>query len=360
MHSTKRRSFLTSSAAALGSGLLVGRGAHAGQAGAQATAPHTHTHAASVMTECAKRFLAALDPDQRAKASMPFESDERMVWYYVPHDRLGLPLKEMSPFQKLLATALLSAGLSQSGYIKAVTIMSLDEVLKLMENGTGPVRDSERYFFTIFGTPSDQGVWGYRVDGHHLSQNYTVANGKVVDGPSFFGANPAEVRQGPRAGLRTLAHEDDLGLEVIAACTEEQRKAAIIAEKAYNDILTTNSRKAALRGGAPSGLSASKMAAKQFDALRALLEDYAGNVPGDLAEARLAQIDKAGRDIFFAWAGGINRGDPHYYRVQTPAFLIEFDDTQDGANHIHSVWRDFNGDFGVDLLQQHYTESHAK
>ncbi|MGD0497955.1 MAG: DUF3500 domain-containing protein [Bryobacteraceae bacterium] len=357
-----RRSFLSSSATALGGGLLAARGIHAAQQDVHAAmpgAPHAHAHAAPLMVECANRFLAALEPDQRAKASIPFDGDERLTWYYVPHDRNGLPLREMSGYQKLLAGALLASGLSQTGYIKAVSIMSLDEVLRIMENGTGPRRDAEGYFFSVFGTPSAEGVWGYRVDGHHVSQNFTVVNGQVVDGPSFFGANPAEVRQGPRTGLRVLAREDDLGFEVIRACDEPQQKVAIVDPVAYHDILTTNSRKAALEGQ-PSGLSASKMAAKQFDALRALVEEYAGNVAPELADARLAQLNQAGRNIYFAWAGGINRGDPHYYRVQTPAFLIEFDETQDHANHIHSVWRDFNGDFGMDLLQAHYDSSHAK
>jgi hypothetical protein len=195
------------------------------------------------------------------------------------------------------------------------------------------------------------------VEGHHLSQNYTVANGKVVDAPSFFGANPAEVRQGARKGLRTLRGEDDLGIEVIHALDEPQQKVAIVDPTAYKEILTAASRKAALQGQ-PSGLSASKMNARQFDALMALVGEYARNLPDELSEARTAQMNKAGRNIYFAWSGGINRGDPHYYRVQTPYFLIELDDTQDDANHIHSVWRDFTGDFGEDLLAQHYQTSH--
>jgi hypothetical protein len=311
------------------------------------------------MTECANRFLTSLDANQRARATLPFDGDERMNWHFVPKDRRGLPLREMTPYQKHLASALLAAGLSQTGYIKAVTIMSLEDVLKLIENDSGETRNPEKYYFSVFGTPSDNGTWGYRVEGHHLSQNYTVVNGTVIDGPSFFGANPAEVRQGPRKGLRTLAGEDDLGIELMHGLDEQNRKIAIVDPIAYRDILTGASRKAALKGQ-PSGLSASKMNAMQFDALMALMEEYARNVPDELAEGRIAQINKAGRDIYFAWSGGINRGDPHYYRVQTPYFLIELDDTQDDANHIHSVWRDFKGDFGVDLLQQHYHASHLK
>jgi hypothetical protein len=263
------------------------------------------------------------------------------------------------PSQKHLASAVLAAGLSQTGYIKAVTIMSLEDVLKIIESDSGERRNPEKYYFSVFGTPSDSGTWGYRVEGHHLSQNYTVVNGNVIDGPSFFGANPAEVRQGPRKGLRTLVGEDDLGIELIRALDEQQQKVAIVDPTAYEDILTAASRKAALQGQ-PSGLSASKMNANQFDALMALMEEYAHNVSDELADGRTEQINKAGRNIYFAWSGGIRRSDPHYYRVQTPSFLIELDDTQDDANHIHSVWRDFSGDFGQDLLQHHYQVSHQK
>jgi len=210
----------------------------------------------------------------------------------------------------------------------------------------------------VFGTPSDTGTWGWRIEGHHLSQNYTVASGQVLDGPSFFGSNPAEVRQGLRKGLRTLAGEDDLGFAVIHALDEPQQKIAIVDPKAYRDILTAANRKAALQGQ-PSGLPGARMNARQFDALRALVELYAYNLPDELAERRMDQINKAGRNVYFAWAGGIKPGDPHYYRVQTSSFLIEFDDTQDNANHIHSVWRDFNGDFGGDPLRAHYEASHG-
>jgi len=323
------------------------------------TAAYHRINPASVMTEAANRFLASLTPEQRAQATFKFEDDERVNWHFIPKPRMGLPLLDMASHQKHLATALLSAGLSQQGFMKAVTIMSLDDVLKVMENDNGQRRNPEKYYFSIFGVPSDQGVWGYRVEGHHLSQNYTVVNGRVVDAPSFFGSNPAEVRQGPRKGLRTLAREDDLGHEMIASLDAEQKKVAIVDLVAYKDIITSADRKAALKGQ-PSGLSASKMNSKQFEALMALLEVYARNMPDQMAEAREEQVKQAGKNIYFAWAGGVNPGDPHYYRVQTPAFLVEFDDTQDGANHIHSVWRDFAGDFGDDVLKNHYQESHQK
>lgn len=351
--SMKRRLFLRSSAALLGAGAFDLHDLLAGQV------HQHHVHAASLMTECANRFLASLDANQRGKATFPFDTGERMNWHFIPRERKGLALREMTPNQKHIASALLAAGLSQTGYIKAVTIMSLEDVLRIIEHDSGENRNPEKYYFSVFGTPSDTGTWGYRVEGHHFSQNYTVVDGKVIDGPSFFGANPAEIRQGPRKGLRTLAGEDDLGSELILSLDEQQQTVAVVDPTAYEDILTAASRKAALQGQ-PSGLSASKMNSRQFDALMALMEEYARNVPDELAEGRLAQINRAGRDIFFAWSGGIHRSDPHYYRVQTSSFLIELDDTQDDANHIHSVWRDFTGDFGADLLQQHYHASHHK
>jgi hypothetical protein len=222
-----------------------------------------------------------------------------------------------------------------------------------------PERNPEKYYFSVFGEPSDTGTWGFRVEGHHVSQNFTVVNGKIAGSPSFFGANPAEVREGPRKGLRVLAAEEDLARDLLESLTPEQKKVAIVAPEAYKDILTVASRKAALEGQ-PSGLSAAKMTKKQFDLLLTLLSSYANNMPEQLAQARMEHVKKAGTNMFFAWAGVEQRGGPHYYRIQAPAFLIEYDNTQNNANHIHSVWRDFNGDFGLDLLAMHYKSSHGQ
>jgi hypothetical protein len=226
-----------------------------------------------------------------------------------------------------------------------------------MEKDSGERRNPDGYFFTIFGEPSAEGTWGYRVEGHHLSQNYTVVGGKVIDSPSFFGTNPAEIKQGPRKGMRVLAAEEDLARELVTSLEGEQKKVAIVDQTAYKDIFTMASRKAALEGQ-PSGLPASKLNTKQFGMLTALLEEYANNVPEQMAQARMEQIKKVGKNLQFAWAGSLDRGGPHYYRVQSPVFLIEYDNTQNDANHIHSVWRDYNGDFGLDLLKAHYQTSH--
>src|SRR5712692_4398084 len=327
------------------------------------TSAYYRINSSTVMTLAAQHFLAALTPEQRAKATFTFQEDERANWHFIPRERKGLPILEMTPPQRALAHALLSAGLSQQGYIKAVTIMSLEEVLRELEKAdtsqTHPERNPEKYYFSVFGEPSDTGIWGFRIEGHHVSQNLTVVNGKVAGSPSFFGANPAEVREGPRKGLRVLAAEEDLARDLLESLSADQKKVVIVAPEAYKDILTMASRKAALEGQ-PSGLSASKMNKKQFDLLQTLLADYANNMPEQLAQARLEQVKKAGTNLFFAWAGVEQRGGPHYYRVQAPTFLIEYDNTQNNANHIHSVWRDFNGDFGLDLLAMHYQASHGK
>jgi hypothetical protein len=324
------------------------------------TSAYNRTNSASVITDTANHFLASLTPEQRAKATMSFDDDKRFDWHFIPKERKGLTLGEMTSQQKHLATALLAAGLSQTGFIKAVQIMSLEDILRIMEKDTaGTRRNPEKYHFTIFGTPSETGVWGYSVEGHHLSQNYTIAGGKVVDAPAFFGTNPAEVRQGPRAGLRVLGAEEDLARDLLNSLDAGQRKVAVIDATAPKDIITAASRKAAIEGQ-PSGLLASKMNAKQFEKLMAVLQEYVQNVPPQMAQGREEVIKKAGKNIHFAWAGSPEKGSPHYYRVQAATFLVEYDNTQNGANHVHSVWRDLNNDFGLDLLKTHYQSSHKQ
>ncbi len=321
------------------------------------TAAYERTRPESAMVTAAKAYLASLNPQQRERTMFPFNTEERLNWHFIPIERKGVALREMNSAQKHLAEALLSAGLSQQGIIKAHTVMSLEDILKQIEKGQGPERDPEKYYVSIFGEPAEQGTWGYRFEGHHISVNFTVVNGRIASSPNFFGANPETVKEGPRAGLRALAREEDLGRDLIQSLTDAQRATAIVDKTAYKDILTSDERKAALKGQ-PSGLPFSQMTAKQREILENLVTEYATNFPSPISDMRLDQLHKNEGNLFFAWSGGINRGEPHYYRIQTPAFLIEFDDTQDNANHIHSVWRDFNGDFGLDLLAQHYQASH--
>lgn len=331
------------------------------------TSAYHRTNSISAMTRSAQAFLNALSPEQQAKAKIGFATEERLFWHYIPTDdipkryngkpRMGLTLAEMNRAQQHLATALLSAGLSQSGFIKASSIMSLEDVLKVMEKDTVNRRSPEKYHFSIFGTPSDEGTWGYRVEGHHMSLHFVVHKGKLAGTPTFFGANPHEVREGPRSGLRVLAREEDLGRVLMESLDAGQRKTATVAAEAYKDILTEATRKAALQGQ-PDGLPVAKMNAKQRALLTDLLDEYVNNVPELIAAARQEKIKKAGNSMFFAWAGPVEKGQPHYYRIASPAFLVEYDNTQNGANHSHTVWREFEGDFGLDLLGDHLRASH--
>jgi uncharacterized protein DUF3500 len=312
------------------------------------------------MANAAKEFLVSLTPEQKSKATFKFEDEQRMDWHFIPRPRKGVPFKELDAAQRQLAHAFLSTGLSHRGYLKATTIMSLEAILKELEQGSGPVRDSDLYYFSVFGEPSEKETWGWRVEGHHLSLNFTLAKGQMIaTAPSFFGSNPAEVKSGPRQGLRVLAREEDLARELVHLLDEKQRGLAVINTEAPKDIITGNSRKA--EPGNPTGLPTTKMTQKQTEQLLSLLQEYANNMPEDLAKSQLDKLHNAGLDkIHFAWAGGLERGQPHYYRVQGPTFLVEYDNTQNNANHIHTVWRALDGDFGLDLLRLHYQQDHAK
>jgi hypothetical protein len=308
------------------------------------------------LAEAATAFLGTLGTAERARVQLAFDSDERFNWFYIPKEREGLPLKQMSAPQQRAALALVEKGLSQKGYTKAEAIRALDIVLAEIEKD--PVRrDIEKYYLTIFGEPAAAGTWGMRWEGHHISLHWTLVNGvAIATTPQFFGSNPAEVRDGPKKGARALAAEEDLGRALVTALTDAQRKSAVIAPEAPSDILTTNTRKAAIQ--ANTGLAYAEMTTEQRGMLLALITEYADAQPKALAQERIAKLRKAGLDgIKFAWMGGIEKGALHYYRVQGPTFLIEYDCVQNGGNHIHAVWRDFDGDFGLDLLEQHYKKS---
>jgi hypothetical protein len=308
------------------------------------------------MARAANAFIAGLSAEQRAKAQYQFDAAERLNWHFVPRARNGLPLKEMTPAQRELARGLLGAGLSQRGLLKATTIMELDLVLR--EMGGNPVqRDPELYYFTVFGTPSGTAPWGWRVEGHHLSVNFTISDGKpVATSPSFMGANPAEVRTGSRQGLRVLGAEEDLGRQLMTALDSTQRTLALIAPTAPTEIVTTNAGE--VKPLSPVGIGVSRLRPDQTALLRKVVDEYLSRMADPVAAERRARLDRSDfSQVTFAWAGSINRGDAHYYRIQGPSFLIEFDNTQNSANHVHSVWRDFDGDFGRDLLREHYQDA---
>ncbi len=311
------------------------------------------------MADAANNFLATLSPEQKAKATYELNDKERVNWHFVPKERNGLPIKEMTSAQRALAQALLSTGLSHRGYFKAETIMSMEQILRDMEQGKGPVRDPERYFFTIFGKPEDDGHWGWRVEGHHLSLNFTISGDEVAVTPNFMGSNPGEVREGPRKGLRILGMEEDLGRNLVKSFTDKQKEVAIYTNKAPSEIITGADRKAHVLD--PHGISMDQLDEKQKAMLLDLIHEYVYRARGEVADKEFAEIkNEAPNKIYFAWAGGTEPRQPHYYRVQGPEFLIEYDNTQNNANHVHAVWRDLKNDFGDDILRKHYDESHTK
>jgi hypothetical protein len=303
----------------------------------------------SQMATAASRVLASLDKDQLARATFTFDSPERLNWHFIPRERKGLSIKEMTPAQRALTFGLLHTGVGASGYLRATTIMSLEQVLRELEQGRGPVRDPELYFLTVFGKPSDSGKWGWRVEGHHLSLNFTLDGGKIVSAtPAFFGANPAEVRQGPREGLRTLGDVEDRALRLVQALNPEQQKLAVLEATAPKDIRAANTPQPPTSSAV--GIAFKDLSEEQRGMLKALVESYATDMPPDVAHAWLSEIHQSGpENVQFAWFGATDRSAGHAYRVQGPTFLIEFNNTQNGANHIHSVWRSMIGDFGVPL-----------
>jgi hypothetical protein len=329
--------------------------------------PHSHegsmAKAGREMASAARNLWASLTPEQQTKIGFDFKDALRYDWHFIPRPRKGLPLKEMSGEQKALAHALLASGMGQSGYIKAETIISLEQILANMEKGSGPARDTEAYFFNLFGDPNASGEskepWGWRLEGHHLSLNFTIVGDQgVAGGPTFMGSNPAEVRSGPRQGLRILGEEEELARKLVKSLDEAQKKKAIVQAEAPKDILSMAARQA--EPLAPAGIMTPELNDEQKEALNSIIVLYAERLRPELAAADLGKILKAGVDkVGFAWAGGLERGEPHYYRIQGPTFLIEYDNTQNNANHVHSVWRDFTNDFGDDLLKKHYEAAAA-
>jgi hypothetical protein len=319
------------------------------------------TDTAQKMIEATGLFLDSLTPEQRAKALFRVDSNERMNWDYRPHERAGLSLKEMDSSQQKLAYALLASGLSYHGNSKALRIMSLEKILRELEGPSSRfIRDPDLYYVTIFGTPSNELPWAWRIEGHHLSINFLIVHGKeIAVTPNFFGANPARVPHGPLSDLRILAMEEDLARHLLLSLDKGQSAQAIISTEAPVDIITENEIRVKMDG--PAGLAVSQMNENQEKLLLKLVREYISRMPEDLADKRMNEIEKEGkRYIHFAWAGFKEQGKPHYYRLHGPSFFVEYDNTQNNANHIHTVWRDIKNDWGEDLLKRHYQKSHQK
>lgn len=332
--------------------ILSSAGLRAHEAGAQ-------------MAMVANAWLVTLNAEQRARATFEFAGEERENWHFIPRERLGLPMSDMTPQQRLLAQALLATGLGESGLVKAATIMSLEEVLYQMEGASEPEpkrsevrakRDPEKYFVSIFGKPEANGTWGWRLEGHHLSLNFTIKDGQLLRAtPSFFGSNPGEVREGPLTGLRVLGVEEECGRSLVKSLTEAQFAKAKFSDEAPKEMLTAAEKTVAPLE--PAGLSEAEMTVGQKAMLHRLIREYLDRLRPEIAEAAWVEIQNAG-PVHFAWAGGRELGEPHYYRVQGPTFLLEYDNVQNGANHVHCVWRDFDGDFGRDVLAEHHRKAH--
>jgi hypothetical protein len=327
------------------------------------------------MLDAAQAFLNLLNADLQQKAMFPFNSDERFRWHYIPtavsslpaavrqngHERKGLSIQEMNGEQRLAAHTLLRSALSTQGYLKATSIMHLEDVLREVESTltNAPflsVRNPELYFFTVFGTPKKDAPWGWRVEGHHLSLHFSwISNELVIAAPAFMGTNPAIVRHGTHAGSRILAAEEDLAREFLQSLNPQQTSQVMIQTTAPQDVITKNDRKA--NPGAPVGLAASRLNGTQRGLLMRLMGEYVSNLNPALAQMQLEKIERVGIDkTHFAWAGSTERGKPHYYRIHSPRLLVEYDNTQNNANHIHTVCRDLENDFGEDALRQHYAK----
>ena len=310
------------------------------------------------MTRRAVEFVESLSANQRRETVHGFDDEKRHDWHYVPRRRPGLSLKAMDEPQRERAWALVGAALSETGYRKAWGVVDLEAILGEL-TGEHDRRDRLNYAVALFGDPGSVAPWSWRIEGHHLSLTFTIVPGEgVATTPSFFGANPDRVPEGhPHAGLRILAQEQDLAFALVQGLESVQREAAVIADRSMGDILTGPGREQSLR--TPTGLPLADMSEAQRDGLMRLLGAYIGNMEQTIASRQWTRIREAGVErLHFAWAGSLAPGRPHYYRIQGPTLVIEYDNTQNGANHAHSVWHDSQDMFGSDLLRRHHEHAH--
>ncbi len=308
-------------------------------------APTRADDTGAAMAKAATRFLGTLDDAQRAKASFAFDDPERLNWHWIPRPRKGLPIKEMAPDQRAVAFGLIQTGLSTEGMIKVTTIMSYEHILWLQENHA-PHRDPELYFFSVFGTPGDKGEWGWRVEGHHLSLNFTLKDGKVVSATPFqMGSNPAGVRSGPLEGQRNLIALEAPIKKLIDSFDDAQREAAVISQNVPKVTSTPNPPQPPSMEA--KGISSEQLKPEQLKSLRKFLAAYRANfAPGVRADLK-QELARSKGTFHFAWYGPLDQSKPHAFRVEGPSILIDFNNEQDGANHIHTYYRNRPGDFGL-------------
>ncbi|MCE6992858.1 DUF3500 domain-containing protein [Dyadobacter sp. CY323] len=318
---------------------------------------------AKEMTAVVQAFLKTLSAEQLKEASLSFSDPARFDWNFTPRARKGITFKNINSDQKKAAMNMIKLVLSQEGYSKAEQIIDLENVLRVVETrpANDTYRDPENYAFLVFGTPGAE-PWGWRVEGHHLSLHFSSVNGEVTFTPSFMGSNPGTVLADvPQKGKRILKAEQDIAFELLHSLNAAQLEKASMGTKAPNEIFTSNSRKASLdkMEGVPMG----DMSAAQKAVFKNLIMEYLRRYHVTLKNQQWAELEKNDLNkIHFAWMGEqkpeIGSGHGHYYRIHGPTFLIEFDNTQNGGNHIHSVVRDLTSDFGEDLLKMHYEKAH--
>ena len=310
------------------------------------------------LAQTANSFLNSLSAKQKDQTLYRFTNEERYNWHYFPKSRKGISLNELNGAQKKAAYDLLKQCVSESGYKKVTAIIQLENVLNNLEGGNGSYRDDGKYYFTVFGTPGATTTWGWRLEGHHLSLNFSSKDNKLVAGtPGFLGANPAIVQSGPQKGTEPLQEETKAGFALLHSLSKDQLEKAVISNRAPSDIITFVSRKAMIEN--PQGIHYNELNKQQQAQLMELIEVYIRRYTKLFADDMLKDMKAAGLEkLQFAWAGSQQPGSNHYYRIQGPTLIIEFDNSQNNANHIHSVLRDLKNDFGGDELLEHYTKSH--
>lgn len=309
--------------------------------------------------EAARELLDVLPPELRDKALRSFADEAgRRDWGYVPGERDGVYLGELDRAGRKAVHALVAAALRPHAYAQVATIMALEDVLDEIENRRRE-RHSSDYALALFGEPGEDSAWGWRFEGHHASLNMTMEDGRVISAtPSFLGANPATIAYGGVPVIRPLALEEELARAFIESLDEGSRARAVVAEEAPADI-RTRAQPRVEEAIEPLGIAAADLDDASMELLRRLVTYYIERLPDDLARDQTVVLDDAAFErMSFAWEGSVARSRPHYYRVQAPGLLIEYDNTQNDANHIHSVWRSPERDFGGDVLARHYRAHH--
>jgi hypothetical protein len=308
----------------------------------------------------ANAFLSVLDGNLKTKAQYTFNSNERFDWHYIPKSRNGVSFRDLTTVQQNAAFTLLKNSLSDQGYKKALAIIELEKILSVIEGGgeDDRYRDHLNYYVTIFGTPAKNKVWGWRIEGHHLSINFSSQKGELISAtPTFWGSNPATVPSGNEKGKKILKLETELGFSLVRSLTADQLNTALISKTAPSEIVTGHERKARLLQ--PIGILYKDLSPAQQKVFVQLLDVYIKNYVFGFSEKFMNKIEKAGlNNLSFAWAGSLNPSAGYYYRIQGPVVLIELDNTQNNANHIHSVVRDITDDFAADILREHYEKEH--